>query len=111
MRPTGKQSVHKPIQIGPAWAVPRLNVPPVRVVKEIVRSTWKHLEDLGISTVPTDHIGLLIGVQVTEAVIQHKYRPRCQPFAVRTDFGWAVAGVAIGIPNPRLNGGFVGHLK
>ena len=109
--PTGKQAINTPIHIHPAWTVTKLNVPPQRLVKENVRRTWKHLEDLDIPAVSSDQIGLLIGVQVTEAMIQHESRcgPKGQPYAVRTDFGWAIAGLAGGIPSPRTNVGFVGH--
>ena len=69
---TGKQAVDTPIHIHPVWTVPKLNVPPQRLVTENVRRTWKHLEDLDIPTVSSDEIGLLIGVQVTEAMIQHE---------------------------------------
>ena len=72
MTPTGKQAVNMPVHIHPVWTVPKLNVPPQRLVKENVRRTWKHLEDLDIPTVSSDEIGLLIGVQVTEAMIQHE---------------------------------------
>ena len=59
----------------------------------------------------TDQIGLLFGVQVPEAMIQHEYRrgPKGQPYAVRTDFGWAIAGLAGGVPFPRTGVSFVGH--
>ena len=67
--PTGKQAVNMPVHIHPVWTVPKLNVPPQRLVKENVRRTWRHLEDLDIPAVSSDQIGLLIGVQVTEAMI------------------------------------------
>ena len=40
-------------------------------------------------------------------MIQQEYRrgPKGQPYALRTDFGWAIAGV----PSPRTSVGFVGH--
>ena len=59
----------------------------------------------------SDQIGLLIAVQVTEAMIQHEHRrgPKGQPYAVRTDFGWAIAGLVAGVPSPRISVGFVGH--
>ena len=100
--PTGKQAVNMPVHIYPAWTVPKLNVPPQRLVKENVRRTWRHLEDLDIPAVSSDQIGLLIGVQVTEAMIQHGHRrePKHQPYAVRTNFGWAIAGLAGGVPFP-----------
>ena len=41
--PTGKQDVNLHVQIHPAWTVPKLNVPPHRIVKENVRKTWNHL--------------------------------------------------------------------
>ena len=109
--PTGKQALNLPVQIHPAWTVPKLNVPPQRLIKENVRKTWKHLEDLDIPAVATDQIGLLIGVQVTEAMVQHEYRcgPKGQPYAVRTDFGWAIAGLPGAVPSPRTSVGFVGH--
>ena len=69
---TGKQGVDTPVHIHPVWTVPKLNVPPQRLVKENVRRTWKHLEDLDIPAVSSDEIGLLIGVHVTEAMIQHE---------------------------------------
>ena len=72
--PTGKKAVKMPIHIHPAWTVTKLNVPPQRLVKENVRRTWKHFEDLDIPAVSSNQIGLLIGVQVTEAMIQHEYR-------------------------------------
>ncbi|XP_044174392.1 uncharacterized protein LOC122958023 [Acropora millepora] len=100
-----------PVHIYPAWTVPKLNVPPQRLVKENVRRTWTHLEDLDIPAVSSDQIGLLIGVQVTEAMIQHEHRrgPKGQPYAVRTNFGWAIAGLAGGVPSPGTSVGFVGH--
>jgi len=109
--PTGKQAVDLPVQIHPAWTVPKLNVPPQRLVRENVGKTWKHLEDLDISAVSTNQIGLLIGVQVTEAMIQQEYRrgPKGQPYAVRSGFGWAIAGLAAGVPSPRTGVSFVGH--
>ncbi|XP_044174376.1 uncharacterized protein LOC122958005 [Acropora millepora] len=109
--PTGKQAVNMPVHIYPAWTVPKLNVPPQRLVKENVRRTWTHLEDLDIPAVSSDQIGLLIGVQVTEAMIQHEHRrgPKGQPYAVRTNFGWAIAGLAGGVPSPGTSVGFVGH--
>ena len=58
--PTGKQAVNMPVHIHPVWTVPKLNVPPQRLVKENVRRTWKHLEDLDIPAVFSDEIGLLI---------------------------------------------------
>ena len=109
--PTGKQAVNMPVHIHPVWTVPTLNVPPQRLVKENVRRTWKHLENLDIPAVSSDQIGLLIGLQVTEAMIQHEHRrgPKGQPYAVRTDFGWAIAGLAGGVPSPVTSVGFVGH--
>ena len=100
---TGKQAVDTPVHNHPVWTVPKLNVPPQRLVKENVRRTWKHLEDLDIPAVSSDQIGLLIGVQVTEAMIQHEHRcgPKGQPYAARTDFGRAIAGLAGGAPSPR----------
>ena len=100
---TGKQAVDTPVHIHPVWTVPKLNVPPQRLVNENVRRTWKHLEDLDIPAVSSDQIGLLIGVQVTEAMIQHEHRcgPKGQPYAARTDFGRAIAGLAGGVPSPR----------
>ena len=108
MTPTGKQAVNMPVHIHPVWTVPKLNVPPQRLVKENVRRTWKHLEDLDIPAVSSDQIGLLIGVQVTEAMIQHEHRrgPKGQPYAVRTDFGWAIAGLAGGVPSPWTSVGY-----
>ena len=109
--PTGKQSVNIPFDIHPVWTVPKSNVPPQRLVKENVRRTWKHLEDLDIPAVSSDQKGLLIGVQVTQAMIQHEHRrgPRGQPYAVRTNFGWTIAGLAGGVPSARTSVGFVGH--
>ena len=109
--PTGTQAVKRRVHISLAWTVPRLNVPSVKLVKESVRRTWKHLQDSDVLVVSTDQIGLLIGVQVAEAMIQHEHRrgPKGQPYAVGTDFGWAVAGVAGGVPNPRPEQSFVGH--
>lgn len=94
-----------PVHIHPAWTVPKLNVPSQRLVKENVRRTWTHLEDLDIPAVSSDQIGLLIGVQVTQAMIQYEHRrgPKGQPYAVRTDFGWAFAGLAGGVPSPRTS--------
>ena len=93
------------------WTVPKLNVPPQRLINENVRRTWKHLEDLDIPAASSDQIGLLIGVQVTEAMIQHEHRrgPKGQPYAVQTDFGRAIAGLAGRVPSPRTSVGFVGH--
>ncbi|XP_068719613.1 uncharacterized protein [Montipora capricornis] len=38
-------------------------------------------------------------------MIQHEYRrgPKGKPDAVRTDFGWAIAGLAGGVPSPRTS--------
>lgn len=96
-----------------AWTVPRLNVPPVRLIKESIRSSWKHLQDLEIPAVSTEQIGLLIGVQVVQSMIQHEWRQgqKGQLYVVRTDFGMAVtvAGVARGIPISQTDYGHVGH--
>jgi len=90
MTPTGKQAVNMPVPIHPAWTVPKFCVPPQRLVnlKVNVKRTWKHLEDSDIPAVSTDQIGLLIGVHVTEARIQHEYRrgPKGQLSALRIDF-------------------------
>ena len=39
-----------------------------------VSNCKRHHEHVDIPVVSTDQIGLLIGVQVTEAMIQHEYR-------------------------------------
>ena len=108
---TRKQAVRMLTHTHPAWTVTKFNVPPQRLVKENVRITWKNLEDLDIPAVSSDQIGLLIGVQVKEAMIQHEYRrgQKGQPYAVRTDFGWAIAGLAGEVPSPRTSVSFVGH--
>ena len=38
--PTGKQDVNLPVQIHPAWTVPKLNVPPQRLVYGSDRPTY-----------------------------------------------------------------------
>ncbi|PFX27139.1 hypothetical protein AWC38_SpisGene8168 [Stylophora pistillata] len=90
--PTGKQAVNIPVNIHPVWTVPRLNVPPQRLDKENFRRTWKHLEDRDIPTVSSYQIGLLIGVQVTEAIIQHEHR-REDASNFRSDLGHYETGL------------------
>lgn len=92
--PTGKGSINRTVNIDRAWTVPRLNIPPRQLVNKRNKQKWTHLHDLDIPAVSTDQVGILIGVDVPEAMIQHEYRKglKGQPYAVRTDFGWAVAG-------------------
>jgi hypothetical protein len=70
--PTGKGSVNKPVNIDRVWTVPRLNIPPRRLVNERNKQRWTHLHDLDIPAVSTDQVGLLIGVDVPEAMMQHE---------------------------------------
>ena len=92
--PTGNGALNKTVNIERAWTVPRLNIPPRQLVAERDKQKWSHLHDLDVPAVSTSQVGLLIGVDVQEAMLQHEYRrgPKGQPYAVRTDFGWAVAG-------------------
>lgn len=110
--PTGKGAINTTVNIDRAWTVPRLNIPPRQLVNERNKQKWKHLHDLDIPSVSTDQVGVLIGVDVPEAVMQHECRrgPKGQPYAVRTDFGWAVAGADYGAPEMNANQIHVGHV-
>lgn len=81
---TGKEAVNKPIKIEHVWTVRRLNVPTRRLVREKDRNKWKHLQYLYSPAVTTEQVGLLIGVEVVESMIQHESRrgPKGQPYAV-----------------------------
>jgi hypothetical protein len=109
--PTGKGAVNKTVSIEHVWTVPRLNIPPRQLVKEKDRQRWTHLNDLDIPAVSTNQVGLLIGVDVSEAMLQHEYKrgPKGQPYAVRTDFGWAVAGAVRGTLDMNTRQAHVGH--
>jgi len=98
--PIGKGAIEKAVHIEHVWTVPRLNIPPRQLVKESDRQRWKHLEDLDIPAISTNQVDLLIGVEVPEAMIQKEHRrgSKGQPYAIRTDFGWTIAGADIKIP-------------
>ncbi|KAK3748501.1 hypothetical protein QZH41_000351 [Actinostola sp. cb2023] len=109
--PTGKGAAPKAVHIERVWTVPRLNVPPRQLVKEKDKQRWKHLQDLDIPAVSTNQVGLLIGVDVMEAMLQHEHRrgSKGQPYAVRTDFGWTVAGADRGTLNSTSDQVHVGY--
>ena len=87
------------IMVPEAWSVAALKVSRPPVSQEQLDS-WTHLRGLEIPNCSDMTVELLLGANVTEAVIQHEVRvgqPR-QPIAVRTAFGWALTGLVSEAP-------------
>lgn len=82
------------ITVPEAWSVPALKVSRPRVRREQLEKL-KHLRDLDIPDCYDGEVGLLLGANVIEAVIQQEVRvgQPGQPIAVRTAFGWALTGL------------------
>ncbi|XP_043226749.1 uncharacterized protein LOC122383931 [Amphibalanus amphitrite] len=58
------------------------------------REKWRHIKDLDIPQCSHGQVELLLGANVSEAVIQQEVRvgQPGQPIAVRTAFGWTLTG-------------------
>ena len=87
------------IMVPEAWSVAALKVGRPPVSQEQLDS-WTHLRGLEIPNCSDMTVELLLGANVTEAVIQHEVRvgQPGQPIAVRTAFGWALTGLVSEAP-------------
>ena len=87
------------IMVPEAWSVATLKVSRPPVSQEQLDS-WTHLRGLEIPNCSDMTVELLLGANVTEAVIQHEVRvgQPGQPIAVRTAFGWAMTGLVSEAP-------------
>ena len=81
--------------------MPQLNVRP-QTVDWSRRQEWLHLADLDIPDTSNKQIELLLGANVTEAIVQREARVGRpgQPVAVRTAFGWCLSGSVTQLVSP-----------
>ncbi|XP_043245891.1 uncharacterized protein LOC122393710 [Amphibalanus amphitrite] len=81
------------VTITEAFTVPTLNIRP-STVDWSKRATWKHLADIQVPNTNQKKVELLLGANVLEALVQKEVRvgKPGQPVAVRTHFGWCLAG-------------------
>ena len=81
------------IEIPEVWAVPSLNVTAPTVTQRQLKQC-EHLRGLKFPQYDGGDVKLLLGGNVLEAVLQREVRVgrSNQPAAVRTEFGWALAG-------------------
>ncbi|XP_074657307.1 uncharacterized protein LOC141910513 [Tubulanus polymorphus] len=91
--PLASGSTQKLINVDEVWSVPALKIP-VAHTRLKPKQSWSHLDDIEVSSPDISDVQVLLGANVTEAIVQHESRvgkPN-QPIAVRTDFGWALTG-------------------
>ena len=81
------------ITVPEAWSVPSLNIAMPNVSNK-QREKWHHIQGLDIPQCSGGQVELLLGANVSEAVIQQEIRTGQpgQPIAVRTAFGWTLTG-------------------
>ena len=81
------------ITVPEAWTVPSLNINMPNISQK-QRGKWRHIQDLDIPQCSEGQVELLLGANVSEAVIQREIRigQPGQPIAVRTAFGWTLTG-------------------
>ena len=98
-RSTGDAAADVTVQ--EVFSVPQLNVRP-QTVDWSRRQEWLHLADLDIPDTSNKQIDLLLGANVTEAVVQREARVgrQGQPIAVRTAFGWCLSGNVTQLVSP-----------
>ena len=77
-----------------ALVAEKLNLSPVMVNMEHVKSQWIHLEDLELKNVNGAEVKVVLGNDVTEIIIPREIRegPKGSPFGVKTKLGWTVTG-------------------
>ncbi|XP_074645920.1 uncharacterized protein LOC141902179 [Tubulanus polymorphus] len=91
--PLASGSTQKLINVDEVWSVPALKIP-VAHTRLKPKQSWSHLDDIDVSSPDVFDVQVLLGANVTEAIVQHKARvgkPN-QPIAVCTNFGWALTG-------------------
>ena len=81
------------ITVPEAWSVPSVNIDIPNISKR-QRERWRHIQDLDIPECSGGQVELLLGANVSEAIIQQEIRTGQpgQPIAVRTAFGWILTG-------------------
>ena len=81
------------ITVPEAWSVPSVNIDMPNISKSH-REGWRHIQDLDIPECSGGQVELLLGANVSEAIIQQEIRTGQpgQPIAVRTAFGWTLTG-------------------
>ena len=89
------------VTVQEVFSVPHLNVQP-QTVDWRRRHEWLHLADLEIPDISNKQIELLLGANVTEAIVRREARigRPGQPVAVRTAFGWCLSGSVTQLASP-----------
>ena len=89
------------IAVHEAYSVPKLNVR-LQSIDWSRKHEWLHLSDLDIPDTSNKPIELLLGANVTEAIVQRESRVGRpgQPVAVRTAFGWCLSGSITQLTSP-----------
>ncbi|XP_043215496.1 uncharacterized protein LOC122378464 [Amphibalanus amphitrite] len=103
LHPLSRDATTTSITVDEVWTVPTLSVPSPKISRT-ERAEWKHIEGLDIRDVRPEQVKVLLGANVSEAIVQREARvgKRGQPVAVRTDFGWSLSGTVAGLVPPEL---------
>ena len=98
LTPLARDSEPGSLTVTEVWTVPRLNVPSPQI-SSATRARWQHLKDLDITFARPDQVEVLLGANVSEAIIQREVRigKPGQPIAVKTHLGWALCGRISGL--------------
>ena len=85
--PVNMHATHYPV--GNALVAEKLNLPPVTVNMENVKSQWSHLVDLELKDMDGAEVKVVLGSDVTELIIPREVRegPKGSPYGVRTELG------------------------
>ncbi len=78
-----------------AYIVENLNMAHRIIDWQVEKNRWRHLADLSLQNFNSDDVGLLIGVNVIEAMVQLAFKKPEEadaPLAILTPFGWTVMG-------------------
>ena len=100
LRPLSYDATISSVTVSEVWSVPALNVPSPKMSRS-ERSEWKHIQGLDIRDVSPGQVKVLLGANISAAIIQKDVRigKSGQPVAIKTDFGWALSGtVAVLVP-------------
>ena len=77
-----------------ALVAEKLNLPPVTVNMENVKSQWSHLADLELKEMDGAEVKVVLDSDVTEIIIPREVSegPKGSPYGIKTKLGWAVTG-------------------
>ena len=89
------------VAVQEVFSVPRLNVQS-QSVDWSRRQEWPHLADVDIPDTSNQPVELLLGANVTAAIVQREARVGRpgQPIAIRTAFGWCLSGSISQLTSP-----------